>query len=76
MTPAGRLRALKRLMPWAAGALAVFVVLAVTGKSDAAFLMALFGSLAGAAIQDATKSRIKLERWRQAYGTLPPEDDA
>lgn len=60
-----------------AGLLAVLVVvLAVSGEVGFAFSVAVPGPLTVAAAYDAGRSRIELDRWRQLYGTLPPEDDA
>jgi Flp pilus assembly protein TadB len=75
-SPAGRRRALKRAGFVSAGLLVVFVVvLLVVGEPDFALILAVFGPLMGVTVFDASRCRIELRRYRDAYGELPPEDD-
>ncbi len=75
-TPAGRLHALKRTMAtYAAFVIVLVIVTAVSVDLRLALLVALFGTVAGVALNDAGRLRIEVERWRRAYGQLPPSDD-
>lgn len=75
-TPAGRLRTLKRtMMSYAAFMIVLVIVTAVSGNLQLALLVALFGTIAGVALYDAGRLRIEVDRWRRAYGQLPPGDD-
>lgn len=75
-TPAGRLRVLKRtMMTYAAFMIVLVIVTAVSNGLQLAVLVALFGTIAGVALNDAGRLRIEVERWRRAYGQLPPGDD-
>lgn len=75
-TPASRLRALKRtMMTYAAFMIVLVIVTAVSNGLQLAVLVALFGTIAGVALNDAGRLRIEVERWRRAYGQLPPGDD-
>ena len=75
-TPAGRLRVLKRTMlSYAAFMIVLVIVTAVSGELRLAVAVALFGTVAGVALNDAGRLRIELDRWRRAYGELPPGGD-
>ncbi len=75
-TPAGRLRALKRTMTtYTAFVIVLVIVTAVSVDLRLALLVALFGTIAGVALNDAGRLRIEVEQWRRAYGRLPPGDD-
>lgn len=75
-TPAGRLRALKRTMiTYASFMIVLVIVTAVSGELRLAGVVALFGTVAGVALNDAARLRIELDRWRRAYGQLPPGND-
>lgn len=75
-TPAGRLRALKRtMMTYTAFMIVLVIVTAVSNGLQLALLVALFGTIAGVALYDAGRLRIEVDRWRRAYGQLPPGDD-
>lgn len=75
-TPGGRLRALKRTMTtYTVFMIVLVIVTAVSGELELAVAVALFGTVAGIALNDAGRLRIELERWHRAYGQLPPGDD-
>ena len=75
-TPGGRLRALKRTMTtYAAFMIVLIIVTVVSGELQLAGAVAVFGAVAGVALYDAGRLRIEVDRWRRAYGQLPPGGD-
>ena len=75
-SPAGRLRAVKRtLIIFAVGLIIFAIVIAVTVEPGAGAMMLVLGVIAGLAMWDATKSKIKLRRYREMFRALPDEDD-